>query len=53
MYHSILIAVFTYNEEKKISIVLKKICKKFRNVIVVDNNSEDKTLNKIKKCLNN
>ncbi len=49
MYHSILIAVFTYNEEKKISIVLKKICKKFRNVIVVDNNSEDKTLNKIKK----
>lgn len=49
MFETVLIAVFTYNEEKKISLVLKKICKKFKNVIVVDNNSEDKTLEKVKK----
>ena len=49
MYNSVLIAIFTYNESKKISLVLTKICKKFKNVIVVDNNSEDNTLKKIKK----
>ena len=37
MYNSVLIAIFTYNESKKISLVLTKICKKFKNVIVVDN----------------
>ena len=49
MYDSVLIAIFTYNEGKKISLVLTNICKKFKNVIVVDNNSEDNTLKKIKK----
>ena len=49
MFKTVLVAVFTYNEEKNISVVLNKICKKFRNVIVVDNNSEDNTLKKIKK----
>lgn len=49
MFNSILIAIFTYNEEKKISLVLNKVCKKFKNVIVVDNNSEDKTREKVQK----
>ena len=49
MFKSVLVAVFTYNEEKNISVVLKKICKKFKNVIVVDNNSEDNTLKKVEK----
>lgn len=49
MYDSILVAIFTYNESKKISLVLTGLCKKFKNIIVVDNNSEDNTLEKIKK----
>tara|TARA_B100001057_G_C22677743_1_gene882515 strand:+ start:85 stop:753 length:669 start_codon:yes stop_codon:yes gene_type:complete len=47
MFDSVLVAVFTYNEEKKIAHVLEKICKKFKNILVVDNNSEDNTLKKI------
>ncbi len=47
MFDSVLVAVFTYNEEKKISDVLEKICKKFKNILVVDNNSEDNTLKTI------
>ncbi len=48
MFNSILVAIFTFNEEKKIESLLKKICEKFKNVLVVDNNSEDKTLNIVK-----
>jgi len=44
MYNLVLIAVFTYNEEKKIASVLEKICEKFENILVVDNNSTDNTL---------
>ncbi len=44
MYESVLITVFTYNEEKNIAPLLEKICKKFKNILIVDNNSEDKTL---------
>tara|TARA_B100001057_G_C22704515_1_gene893195 strand:+ start:453 stop:1121 length:669 start_codon:yes stop_codon:yes gene_type:complete len=55
MFDSVLVAVFTYNEEKKIADVLEKMCKKFKNILVVDNNSEDNTLQKISnfpvKCL--
>tara|TARA_Y100001958_G_C21241093_1_gene568847 strand:- start:2091 stop:2759 length:669 start_codon:yes stop_codon:yes gene_type:complete len=47
MFDSVLVAVFTYNEENKISDVLEKICKKFKNILVVDNNSQDNTLKKI------
>ena len=48
MFDSVLVAVFTYNEENKIADVLEKICKKFKNIIVVDNNSQDNTLKRIK-----
>lgn len=44
MFDSVLVAVFTYNEENKISEVLEKMCKKFKNILVVDNNSQDNTL---------
>ena len=47
MFKSVLIAIFTYNEEKKIVSVLEEICKKFDNILVIDNNSEDDTLKKI------
>ena len=47
MFDSVLVAVFTYNEENKISEVLEKMCKKFKNILVVDNNSQDNTLKRI------
>ena len=47
MFDSVLVAVFTYNEENKISEVLEKMCKKFKNILVVDNNSQDNTLKMI------
>jgi len=49
MYENILVAVCAYNEEKNISNVLKKLCKNFKNILVVDNNSQDSTFDKIKK----
>ena len=47
MFDLVLVAVFTYNEENKISEVLEKMCKKFKNILVVDNNSQDNTLKMI------
>ena len=44
-----LVVISTYNEQNNISKVLKETCKYFKNVLVVDNNSEDNTLKKIKK----
>ena len=43
MFEKVLVAIFTYNEEKNISSLLKEVSKKFKNIIVVDNNSEDDT----------
>lgn len=40
----ILIAIFAYNEESVIGEVICSLKKKFKNILVVDNNSEDKTL---------
>ncbi len=44
MFDSVLVTVFTYNEERHIRSVLEKVCEKFKNIIVVDNNSTDNTL---------
>ena len=44
-----LVVISTYNEQKNISNVLKEVCKNFKNILVIDNNSEDQTLNKVKK----
>ena len=49
MYSDTLITILTYNEQKKISDVLTEVTKKFPNVLVVDNNSEDLTVEKVKK----
>ena len=48
MYKDILVAIFAYNEQDNISKVLKEVCKNFKNVLVIDNNSNDQTINKIK-----
>ena len=48
MHDEVLVAILAYNEEKKISEVLIEATKKFKNILVVDNNSEDLTLKKIK-----
>lgn len=47
MHDDILVAILAYNEQKNISEVLNDVCKKFKNVLVVDNNSEDQTIEKI------
>ena len=49
MFEKVLVAIFTYNEEKNISSLLKEVSKKFKNIIVVDNNSEDDTLKIVSK----
>ena len=49
MLDKILVVIFTYNEEDKISLVLRKVCERFKNVLVVDNNSTDKTIEIVKK----
>ena len=49
MYSDTLVAVFAYNEQKKISEVLTEVTKKFPNVLVVDNNSDDQTVQEAKK----
>ena len=47
MFEPVLVTIFTYNEEKKISSLLEVICEKFKNILIIDNNSEDDTLRKI------
>ena len=49
MYNNILVTIFAYNEEKNISNVIKSLSKNFKNILVVDNNSEDSTVEKAKK----
>ncbi len=49
MYNDTLVAILAYNEQKKISDVLTEVTKKFPNILVVDNNSEDQTVEKAKK----
>ena len=44
-----LVVISTYNEQNNISSVLKEVCENFKNILVIDNNSEDQTLNKVKK----
>lgn len=48
MSSDILVAILAYNEEKNIANVLKSLSKNFYNILVVDNNSEDRTVKKIK-----
>ena len=47
MHNEVLVAILAYNEEKNISEVLNMVCKKFSNILVVDNNSEDLTNKKV------
>ena len=49
MYSDTLVAILAYNEQKKIAEVLAEVTKKFSNILVVDNNSEDQTINEAKK----
>ena len=49
MYSNTLVAILAYNEQKKISEVLADVTKKFSNVLLVDNNSEDQTIQEAKK----
>jgi len=49
MKNHILVAVLTYNEENNISEVLKDVSKNFNNILVIDNNSSDGTVEKVKK----
>lgn len=49
MFSDTLVAILAYNEQKKIADVLNEVTKKFSNILVVDNNSEDKTINEAKK----
>ena len=48
MYNDTLVAILAYNEEKNISNVLSDVCKAFNNVLVVDNNSDDLTVDQVK-----
>ncbi len=48
MYNDTLVAILAYNEEKNISNVLSDVCKEFNNVLVVDNNSDDLTVDQVK-----
>ena len=49
MYQDFLIVVPAYNEEKNIGKLLSKLVPKFKNILVVDNNSQDKTVEEVKK----
>ena len=49
MYSDTLVVIPAYNEQKKISEVLNDVTKKFPNVLVVDNNSDDQTVDEVKK----
>ena len=46
---NILIVIFTFNEAKNISKVLDEILKISKNILVVDNNSSDETINIVKR----
>ena len=48
MHENTLLAILAYNEQNNIEMVLNKVCKNFDNVLVVDNNSEDQTVKRIK-----
>ena len=49
MFDDVLVSILAYNEQDKISNVLSEVSKKFDNILVVDNNSEDLTSEKVKK----
>ena len=49
MQKNILIVIFTFNEAKNISKVLDEILKISKNILVVDNNSSDETINIVKR----
>ena len=49
MQNNILIVIFTFNEANNISKVLNEVLKISKNILVVDNNSNDETLNIVKK----
>ena len=49
MYQDFLIVVPAYNEEKNIGKLLSKLVPKFKNILVVDNNSQDKTVEEVEK----
>ena len=44
-----LVVILAYNEQDRISSVLEEVSSNFTNILVVDNNSEDLTVEKIKK----
>ena len=44
MLDKILVVIFTYNEEDKISLVLQKVCERFKNVLVVAAHADDEVL---------
>ena len=43
-----LVVILTYNEQDKIIDVLEEVSKSFKNILVVDNNSEDSTVERVK-----
>jgi len=47
MKDEILIAILTFNEQDRISDVLKEVSKSFKNILVVDNNSTDNTVENV------
>lgn len=49
MFNNILVTVLAYNEQEKISNVISELRKNFNNILVVDNNSQDLTIEKVKK----
>lgn len=49
MFDDVLVSILAYNEQDKISNVLSEVSKRFNNILVVDNNSEDLTSEKVKK----
>lgn len=44
-----LVVILAYNEQDRISSVIENVSSYFKNILVVDNNSEDLTVEKIKK----
>ncbi len=49
MKKNILIVIFTFNEAKNVGTVLEDVLKYYKDILVVDNNSEDETLEIVKK----
>ena len=47
MRDEILIAILTFNEQDRISDVLEEVSKSFKNILVVDNNSTDNTVENV------